>query len=65
VNKHHVRLENSHPHIQATATISGIRATFTDVTALCPFNGETTVESATYNGSVTMIGGEGKTIDIG
>jgi hypothetical protein len=62
--KHHVKIENDHPGILATSTVKEIKASLTDTTALCPFNGSTTVETATYNGAVT-VKVEGKTIHIG
>jgi hypothetical protein len=64
-NKHHVKVANDHPGILTTATVSGIHAFATDTAVLCPFNGDTTVTNATYNGSVTFRGSAGQTIDIG
>jgi hypothetical protein len=64
-DKHHVKIENDHPGLLTTWTISSIKATLTDLTALCPFNGNTTVENATYNGTVTLAPLAGGTVDIG
>jgi hypothetical protein len=61
---HHAKLENKHPNILATATVTVPLVHLTDTTALCPFNGNTT-STALYEGSVELAGKEGKTIDIG
>jgi hypothetical protein len=62
----HVKIENDHPGILATATadIPADKVHLTDtIPASCPFNGDTTA-TAIYDGQVTMTA-PGNTIDIG
>jgi hypothetical protein len=48
-------VEEGQPKIKGEATVSGIKATLTEVSSLlCAFEGNTTVTNATYTGNLTV-----------